>query len=606
MLFRSTLEHVTTDKKDVYISKIKASNIISEVQNVLATALAEDKLHESKAVAITTIESLENLSVAEKKSFNDRVSVAKVEGDILAIVSEAKTRDTVIVEQNTAITSVMGLEYLSDSQKSEFVLQIQRATDKSSIQQILDVAASKETAAKELYDLKNVALSTVKGYTHISDDVKIAATNEIKNATSKDEVERVIVDLQHKEEQAIENELMIAKESATSTIKALKFLQSNQKDEFVAQTSSAKDLVSLNSIVDAAKAQDKIESQKQAVENELILAKESATSTINALKFLQSNQKDEFIAQTSSAKDLVSLSRIVDAAKAQDKIESQKGTVTFNIVGLDGQTVDVVEKRIVEGAYTVTLKDLGLAYYNIIFVSGDLTGTVKAQENKISQINIIDTTKVQTIIIEARDVETGKTIKSMTTYSAAGKQFTPSYSQLALSTDEWHIVNNTTYDIQTARAGVTSQYTFDVRAFKPMLDKSQTIIAQQELVRLINQYRVSSGLTALATDSKLDEASTIRAKEIVESFEHTRPNGSSFSTVLTQVGYTGYRAAGENIASFSGFGSLTGIQAANFLFNQWRNSPGHNANMLTPSYTHVSFGVYTDEESVYASTIFTQ
>ena len=322
------------------------------------------------------------------------------------------------------------------------------------------------------------------------------------------------------------------------------------------------------------------------------------------MKFLQASQKDKFIAQTSSAEDLAVLNSIVDAATAQDKIESQKGTVTFNIVGFDDQKVAVVERRIVEGPYTVTLKDLGLND-NIVFVSGDLTGTVKAQENKIVQINIVDTTKVQTLIIEARDVETGKIIKTVTTYSTEGAMFTPSYSQLELSADEWRVVNDIAHDVQTAKAGVVSKYTFDVKAFKPMLDKSQTIIAQQELVRLINQYRVSSRLTTLATDSKLDNASTIRAKEIEETFDHVRPNGSSFSSVLTQVGYTGYRAAGENIASFGGYGNVTGIQAADFLFNQWKNSPSHNANMLDASYTHVSFGVYADENAVYSSTVFT-
>lgn len=538
----NAMTHLTQEQKDAFISKINESNLISEVKSIRANAVTENKLAEAKANAVSAINALTHLSDNEKTSFKDKVAATKADDAISSIVSEAKTRDTVIASQYTAVTRIMGLEYLSDSRKSEFVLQIQNATDESSIQQILDAAASEEPAAKELYDLKNVALNTVEGYTHISDDVKIAAATEIKNATSKDEVERLISDLQHKEEQAIKDELIAAKNNANSTIKAMKFLQASQKDKFIAQTSSAEDLAVLNSIV--------------------------------------------------------------DAATAQDKIESQKGTVTFNIVGFDDQKVAVVERRIVEGPYTVTLKDLGLND-NIVFVSGDLTGTVKAQENKIVQINIVDTTKVQTLIIEARDVETGKIIKTVTTYSTEGAMFTPSYSQLELSADEWRVVNDIAHDVQTAKAGVVSKYTFDVKAFKPMLDKSQTIIAQQELVRLINQYRVSSRLTTLATDSKLDNASTIRAKEIEETFDHVRPNGSSFSSVLTQVGYTGYRAAGENIASFGGYGNVTGIQAADFLFNQWKNSPSHNANMLYASYTHVSFGVYADENSVYSSTVFT-
>ena len=327
----NAMTHLTQEQKDAFISKINESNLISEVKSIRANAVTENKLAEAKANAVSAINALTHLSDNEKTSFKDKVAATKADDAISSIVSEAKTRDTVIASQYTAVTRIMGLEYLSDSRKSEFVLQIQNATDESSIQQILDAAASEEPAAKELYDLKNVALNTVEGYTHISDDVKIAAATEIKNATSKDEVERLISDLQHKEEQAIKDELIAAKNNANSTIKAMKFLQASQKDKFIAQTSSAEDLAVLNSIV--------------------------------------------------------------DAATAQDKIESQKGTVTFNIVGFDDQKVAVVERRIVEGPYTVTLKDLGLND-NILFVSGDLTGTVKAQENKIVQINIFDTTKV--------------------------------------------------------------------------------------------------------------------------------------------------------------------------------------------------------------------
>lgn len=68
---------------------------------------------------------------------------------------------------------------------------------------------------------------------------------------------------------------------------------------------------------------------------------------------------------------------------------------------------------------------------------------------------------------------------------------------------------------------------------------------------------------------------------------------------------TNFHILGENIAAFFGLNNIDGREAAQRLFNQWKNSPGHNANMLRASYNHVSFGVYANENGVYASTAFT-
>ena len=43
------------------------------------------------------------------------------------------------------------------------------------------------------------------------------------------------------------------------------------------------------------------------------------------------------------------------------------------------------------------------------------------------------------------------------------------------------------------------------------------------------------------------EAANTRAREIKSTFSHTRPDGSNFSTILTQAGIS-YRSVGENIA----------------------------------------------------------
>ena len=69
-----------------------------------------------------------------------------------------------------------------------------------------------------------------------------------------------------------------------------------------------------------------------------------------------------------------------------------------------------------------------------------------------------------------------------------------------------------------------------------------------EVYEITNNYRSSVGVSSLTLDSSLVTAASIRAKELSNSFSHTRPNGSSCFTVLSELGIS-YGTAGENIAA---------------------------------------------------------
>lgn len=117
-----------------------------------------------------------------------------------------------------------------------------------------------------------------------------------------------------------------------------------------------------------------------------------------------------------------------------------------------------------------------------------------------------------------------------------------------------------------------------------------------QVLQLINQERAKAGLSALTTNSTLKAAADVRAQEIVQSFSHTRPNGSSFSSVLQEHGIS-YRAAGENIA----YGQRTPQEVV----TAWMNSPGHRANILNTNFGKVGIGVYQKNGVVYWSQEFT-
>ena len=119
----------------------------------------------------------------------------------------------------------------------------------------------------------------------------------------------------------------------------------------------------------------------------------------------------------------------------------------------------------------------------------------------------------------------------------------------------------------------------------------------RQVVNLVNQERAKAGLSPVTADTSIQAAAQVRAKEIEKSFSHTRPDGSSFSTALTQQGVT-YRGSGENIA----WGQKTPEQ----VMNGWMNSDGHRANILNKNFTKIGVGYYQNASGTnYWTQLFT-
>ena len=117
-----------------------------------------------------------------------------------------------------------------------------------------------------------------------------------------------------------------------------------------------------------------------------------------------------------------------------------------------------------------------------------------------------------------------------------------------------------------------------------------------EVTRLVNAERAKNGLGAVTVNAKVQQAAQVRAGEQAQSFSHTRPNGASCFTALTEAGAT-YRGAGENIA----YGQST--PAA--VMNAWMNSEGHRANILNASFTNIGVGYTVINGTPYWAQMFT-
>ena len=107
---------------------------------------------------------------------------------------------------------------------------------------------------------------------------------------------------------------------------------------------------------------------------------------------------------------------------------------------------------------------------------------------------------------------------------------------------------------------------------------------------LINEvYEITNNYRSLV------EAANIRAKELSDSFSHTRPNGSSCFTVLSELGIS-YGTAGENIAA--------GYSSSQSVMEGWRSSSGHYQNIISSKFKKIGIGVNIINNQYYWVQIF--
>lgn len=118
---------------------------------------------------------------------------------------------------------------------------------------------------------------------------------------------------------------------------------------------------------------------------------------------------------------------------------------------------------------------------------------------------------------------------------------------------------------------------------------------ERDLMRLINDHRVQNGVKALEIDSNIKNLSDIRVAEVSANpnSNHIRPDGSSWDTVGN--------VNGENSAAIS-----IRDNNAQALFNAWKSSSGHNANMLRSEFSSFYVSVIFDGENLYAVNLFKQ
>ena len=109
------------------------------------------------------------------------------------------------------------------------------------------------------------------------------------------------------------------------------------------------------------------------------------------------------------------------------------------------------------------------------------------------------------------------------------------------------------------------------------------------MLRMINEERRRLGLIQLVKDERLTRAAMIRAGEQQLCFSHTRPDGTPFYTVFSQIGIRG-TIKGENLAKGESGQYKQVVQA-------WFESKGHRENLLRDRFAKVGTG-YVEEDGI--------
>ncbi len=121
-----------------------------------------------------------------------------------------------------------------------------------------------------------------------------------------------------------------------------------------------------------------------------------------------------------------------------------------------------------------------------------------------------------------------------------------------------------------------------------VVDDTNQPTVEAALFCLVNKHRADHGIPLLQWDPRLATAARLHSVDMDDRdfFDHVNPDGLDPSARAALQGYPG--GAGENIAYNAG---APGDGTAWSLFDQWRESCGHNENMLRGWYAAAGFGV---------------
>ena len=137
-----------------------------------------------------------------------------------------------------------------------------------------------------------------------------------------------------------------------------------------------------------------------------------------------------------------------------------------------------------------------------------------------------------------------------------------------------------------------------------VVSKPQAVLSDYEnaVAALINDYRLSSGLNAIAYEPTLTYIAKLRSADLMDRgyFSHYTPEGTTVFNLFRANGIN-FKIGGENL----GQAMPAGIGTPEAFLGAWQNSPTHNANMLRVGYNYIGVGMVDNGDRIVVTTVFT-
>jgi uncharacterized protein YkwD len=125
---------------------------------------------------------------------------------------------------------------------------------------------------------------------------------------------------------------------------------------------------------------------------------------------------------------------------------------------------------------------------------------------------------------------------------------------------------------------------------------------ENAVAAMINDYRVSSGLNAIAYEPTLTYIAKFRSQDLMDRnyWSHYTPEGTTVFNLFRANGVK-YKIGGENL----GQATPADVGSPEAFMNAWKNSPSHNANMLRQGYNYIGVGMVENGDRIVVTTVFT-
>ena len=282
-------------------------------------------------------------------------------------------------------------------------------------------------------------------------------------------------------------------------------------------------------------------------------------------------------------------STVAPQNKEITSVSLDKSKVTLDIGETVKLNLTILPSDVTHKAYTFSTSDnrvAGIDINGVITAKADGTAkiTVKTDNGKSAECQVT-VRKPAPTSVSVSESSLKLSVNDVYTLSASNNTNSENVKYSWSSSNEKCVKiissNNKTVSVKAVGYGtsVIVVKTQDNLVASCRISVSKTDESVMEIVRLVNNERANNGLPALSNLIDLNELADIRAKEIVQKFSHTRPDGSSCFTVLKDVKYM---AAGENIA----YGQTSAAE----VMNAWMNSKGHRANILSSKFNCIGIG----------------